>query len=151
MSERAAAVMKTAEDLYERFGIVDPEQFVTEAANPGHPCHDYFEWDDGAAGVAYRVAQAKALIRSVKLNVAVADDLPDSMERRSFNVRAIWHVPERGFMPLNAVLEDTEAKTGVTEKIRAELESLRRRYAAWLHIVEAVAAEVFAAPEDGGD
>jgi hypothetical protein len=45
---------------------------VVEAARPeDSPLHSRFEWDDTEAAVKYRLSQARALIRTVKIDVVV--------------------------------------------------------------------------------
>lgn len=44
---------------------LDPELVVEAAKNPLSPLHEHFTWDDGAAAHAYRIAEAKVLIRVV--------------------------------------------------------------------------------------
>lgn len=50
-------------------GHLPPDQVVESARHPLSPLHDYFEWDDAKAGDAYRLQQARALIRSVRIEV----------------------------------------------------------------------------------
>jgi hypothetical protein len=57
-------------DIYERNGELHPELVVKESEPSNAPLHDRFEWNDERAGHAYRVAQAGALIRSVKVSFA---------------------------------------------------------------------------------
>jgi hypothetical protein len=47
---------------------------VVEAATPvSHPLHDSFEWDDQAAAGAYRIDQARSMIRSIRV-IDIEDD-----------------------------------------------------------------------------
>jgi hypothetical protein len=55
--------------LEDRDGRLVPETVVRVAADPGSPLHSQFEWDDGKAGHAYRIEQARRLIRAVRLIV----------------------------------------------------------------------------------
>lgn len=48
-------------------GKLTPDKVVDVAAEASHPLHDCFEWDDSKAGYQYRLWQARALIRSVKI------------------------------------------------------------------------------------
>ena len=51
-------------DICEERGRLTPEVVVEEARPTGHPLHHRFEWDDEAAGSAWRWHQAHDLIRS---------------------------------------------------------------------------------------
>jgi hypothetical protein len=48
-------------------GRAKAEQIVLRAANPEHPAHEYFEWDDAVAGHSFRVQQARQLIDEVSV------------------------------------------------------------------------------------
>jgi hypothetical protein len=45
-------------------GLLLPGKVAAAAADPGHPLHGYFEWDDQAAACQYRLTQAAQLIES---------------------------------------------------------------------------------------
>lgn len=51
----------------ERNGRVTPEAVVDAAKDPAHPWHNRFEWDDSKAAHAFRIAQARILIRAAYL------------------------------------------------------------------------------------
>ncbi len=55
--------------LESRGGKLTPEQ-VLDAARPDEsPLHGFFEWDDSAAAEAYRIEQARELIRRVRIEI----------------------------------------------------------------------------------
>ena len=54
-------------------GHLDPNDVIEAAKSPGSPLHSYFEWDDSTAAAKYRLDQARALIRSVKIEVTIHD------------------------------------------------------------------------------
>lgn len=62
-----------------RAGRLTAEEIVKLAANPKHPLHAQFEWDDTAAGHRYRVWQARKLIVSVQLTVEVSERVVKSV------------------------------------------------------------------------
>ena len=66
---RAAALL----DLEKRNRRLLPEDVVAAAADPKHVLHDYFEWDDSEAARLYRLDQARALIREVKVTIVTND------------------------------------------------------------------------------
>lgn len=55
-------------------GYLEPEQVVEAARNPNSSMHNQFVWDDTEAAQAYRVQQARALIKRVKVEVIRADN-----------------------------------------------------------------------------
>ena len=44
-------------------GVCPPEVFLHEAMDESHPAHDDFEWDDDKAAYAYRLEQARRIIK----------------------------------------------------------------------------------------
>lgn len=70
--QRAVAIRSELEKLGAET-LLTPETVVDAARNPRSPLHDQFEWDDGAAGEAYRLQQARALIKRVRVDVVRAD------------------------------------------------------------------------------
>ncbi len=50
-------------------GLLNPESVVEHAKDISSPLHSHFEWDDSEAASKYRLHQARALIRSVKIQV----------------------------------------------------------------------------------
>jgi hypothetical protein len=71
-TERATLAEALAQ-VETRAGTITPDAVVHAAEVPTNPLHGYFEWDDSKAGHAYRVDQARNLIRSVKVQVTVED------------------------------------------------------------------------------
>lgn len=64
MSSDDAAVLAAIEAKY---GKVKPEHVVAAAADPEHPWHDRFAWDDAVAGHNFRLYQARQVIREVRV------------------------------------------------------------------------------------
>lgn len=55
-------------------GVLTPSAVVDAARNPNSSMHAQFEWDDSEAAEAYRLQQARALIRRVKVEVVRTDE-----------------------------------------------------------------------------
>jgi hypothetical protein len=55
-------------------GRLNPEDVVDAARNPNSSLHSYFTWDDTEAAASYRLQEARALIRRVRVNVVRTDD-----------------------------------------------------------------------------
>ena len=75
--------------IWEERGTLVPEEVVEVAADPAHPLHPYFLWDDTEAAHRYRLVEAAMLIRSVKITIVHADeDQPDFRVRAWFAERS---------------------------------------------------------------
>lgn len=128
-------------------GILKPEVVVGEAADPRHPLHDRFEWDDAKAGHAHRVEQARELIRSVRVEVIVQKrristvfyvrdpSLPTnvsgyvSLPRLKTESELVEAVIAQEFARAEAALvraRDLAAALGLRENIDEEVERIRR-------------------------
>lgn len=66
-----ASIVQRLYELQDRQGHLDPEVVVADAADAGSPLHGCFQWDDGVAAHAYRIDQARSLIRSVQYDLVV--------------------------------------------------------------------------------
>jgi hypothetical protein len=84
------------------YGQLTPEVVVEAAADPASPLHKSFEWNDETAAAAYRIEQARALIRSVDVEITVRRmtiSAPRYVRDPSLPLR------EPGFRSLEAVSE----------------------------------------------
>lgn len=64
-----SAAVKDALSRLERDGRLTANDVVEAARDPRSPLHEHFEWDDDAAAEAWRIEQARRLIRTVRLVV----------------------------------------------------------------------------------
>jgi hypothetical protein len=55
--------------IYKEHGALTPNLVVEVARNPKSVLHHLFEWDDVTAGESFRIAQARSIITSVKINI----------------------------------------------------------------------------------
>lgn len=101
-----------------------PEKVVEFAKDPETHLHKYFTWDDGEAGQAYRLLQARQLIR-VAVHV---------LEETQEKVRAyVSLTPDRkrgggGYRATVDVLDDKELLRQLLDDAKAELQAFRRKY-----------------------
>ena len=95
-----------------------------EARDPTNPLHKHFEWEDGVAAEAYRVQQARALIRIV----LVADDTkPEAPPTRAFF--AINDEKEGySYRPVAQVVSSVEMRLSLLKSARRDLRAFRERY-----------------------
>jgi hypothetical protein len=55
--------------IYNRDGAITTSAVLTEARDPENPLHKHFEWDDSEAAEQHRLAQARNLIKRVRVLV----------------------------------------------------------------------------------
>lgn len=142
------SIEKSVLQIIERDGVCTPEALVDEAADPNHPLHSAFEWDDSEAAREYRKYQARKLIARVRIEVrgnATPRFVSVSVQSRDGSVR-------EGYAPVEQALGDEELALQVFAAARAGLEGWRRRLVAFdeaSEAVESIAAALDALPGGG--
>lgn len=120
-------------------GRLDAKNVVEVSRDPGAPLHPAFEWDDEQAAEAYRIEQAKYMIRSI-----VVQQAPDQTEAQP--IRAFVSVVRdkgRSYTAVGHAMADPDLRRQVLLKALQELEAWRSRYAELVEL-----ANVFAAIEE---
>lgn len=105
-------------------GELTPADVVQDARNRNSPLHSFFEWDDGAAAEAYRLQQARGLIRSV-VAIYVSEEKPAA------RVRAFVHIPEKEaphYRATGQAMSQAKTRKLVLQRAWAELQAWRQRY-----------------------
>ncbi len=115
--------------LERRHGEITPEALLDSARGRGHPLHRFFEWDDTAAAEAYRISQARKLIRSIEI-VIEHDDKPPMHVRAFVHVDATTDDGEDAGRYVGTVraMSAPELRQQIVDRALGELESWRKRY-----------------------
>ncbi len=131
-------------------GVLNPLAVVEAARDPDSPLHPHFTWDDDEAAEAYRVAQAGALIRRVKLTIIKTDTTSGKAvsitTTRSFQSRPSMRGDGKGYEPLQAILSDEDKRAEMLDTVLRELSAYRRRYKELAEL-----SDVWAAIDDARD
>lgn len=111
--------------IEERDGKIAAEAVVEEARPESSSLHRIFEWDNGIAGEAWRVHQARNLIRSVRL---IEDD---AATKKTETLEVFVHVPDEdgGYRSATSVVKAIDAYT-------AALSALQQRIGAAVDAVQ---------------
>jgi hypothetical protein len=72
-SERRKAIREELQTLV-KDGRLIPEDVVDAAKNPNSSLHTYFTWDDTEAAAAFRLQEARALIKRIRVSVVRTDE-----------------------------------------------------------------------------
>jgi hypothetical protein len=104
---------------------------VDEARNRRNPLHRYFEWNDKNAAEAYRLDQARDLIRIIQIEDTDTDKPPR---------RAFLSVNDDGksYRAINEVLNSQSLQLAVLVAAERELKAFEHRYAELMEICELV-------------
>lgn len=127
------------EQIREQHGYLDPALVVEVATPKTHPLHDRFEWDNKAAGDAWRQEQAHRLIQSVRVTYMAGD--------RPKDVRAYLAVPrpesrQPTYEPTAEAMRDEFTRKIVLTQMEREWRSLQARYGDLVEFADLVAASL---------
>jgi len=113
-------------------GRLSPEQVVDAArSDPDGILCGLFEWDDARAGTAYRLAQARQVIREYKIWVTVTKG-EDTEKQLTIKVSKYLRDPskpndETGYRNIRVISEDAGmAREAVRKELTAALGNVRR-------------------------
>ena len=113
-------------------GLLNPTHVVERASDPDSILHAEFIWDDDTAAQAYRVAQAGALIRRVKLTLIRENHTTREIAvqtTRQFQSRQSQRSSEAGYETVEAIMSDPVKRVELIDQVLRELSAYRRRYA----------------------
>lgn len=99
---------------------------VVEAAKPASsPLHSWFQWDDSAAAHAYRLEQARRLIRVV---IGYVGDDEDAIPVRVMVSLSQDRYSEGGYRSMAVVLARQDLRRALLEDAHQEMENFKQKY-----------------------
>jgi hypothetical protein len=117
----AMIVGPVCESLARRHGVARPEDLLTESRDPKSPTHRFFEWDNSKAAEAYRVDQARYLMRSYTVVLERSETKQE--------VRGLQYVDSKGgYVPSAIVFSDGNMTHEVVERAKREAASWYHRH-----------------------
>lgn len=105
-------------------GVLRPEVIVERAKARSSPLHDFFTWDDTRAAHAWRVNEARDLIRSYSV---VIQQQPPIKTRAFVSLKSV-RAKGGGYLPLARVMSDRELHAEMLRDALDDLEWWRKRY-----------------------
>jgi len=116
-------------------GRLESEMVIEAARECGSPLHTAFEWNNKRAADAYRVDQARYLIRSIEV---IVEDQPDAKPVRAFV--SVVRDQDRSYTSVSHALGDPELRRQVLLGALGELEAWRIRYAELVELANVFAS-----------
>lgn len=104
-------------------GRLLPDDVVDDAKDRHSPLHPHFQWDDRAAAHAYRIDQAREMIRII---VRADDDDEDEQPRRAFI--NLSDADGRSYRTVDEVLGSADLQRAVMAQALKDLQSWEARY-----------------------
>lgn len=116
---------KELERIREKYGTLEAEKVVEESKDDSSVLHSIFEWDEKKAADSWRVNQAKALIRSIVVNV--------EREEIKCKVRAFVSVSnapgeKATYVPINDASNNEYAKWYLMNCAKHDMECFTSKY-----------------------
>lgn len=116
---------KELERIRQKYGTLKAEDVVTESKDPSSLLHSIFEWNNKKAGDAWRINQAKALIRSVIVTV--------EHKEVQCKVRAFVSVAEgphdrASYVPIHEATSNDYAKKYLMNCAKHDMECFTAKY-----------------------
>lgn len=121
----------------EKGGRLDPADVVESARDLDSPMHPKFTWDDGVAAERYRLMQAGALIRRIKVTIIRSD--PETRQLKTDKVREYEspgserdekRAPTKGgsYLPSSKIAKDPALREALVRTVLGELIAIKKRY-----------------------
>ena len=109
-------------------GRLTPTLLVHRAPDTAHPLHNRFDWDDTSAARNYRLQQAAALIRSVRIVYAEHTDGRPKDLRAFVAVKSENNPAEGVYQPVETAMTDPFTRELVLRNMRRDWLAFKRRY-----------------------
>lgn len=112
-------------------GELTPQIVVEAAEDNKSPLHDYFEWDDEAAGVQYRLWQARKLIVKVKV------ELEDQEIQEFYSIKLLGEKEsDRRYVQIDKILREEEMRQRLLNECLEEFMYWRNKYSSLKELVK---------------
>ncbi|MBO9380014.1 hypothetical protein GG804_24920 [Sphingomonas histidinilytica] len=123
-------------------GRLDAKDVVDASRPADAPLHEAFEWDDETAAEAYRLDQARYLIRHI--DVVVEKTAADPVAVRAFV--SVKRDEDRSYTSVQHAMSDVDLRAQVVAAALAELDAWRKRHAELVEL-----ARIFACIDQARD
>lgn len=119
-------------------GYLIPQDIVERARSENSALHKYFEWDDSEAAEAYRLHQARSVIRAVVQYIPRSNG--DAVRVRAYVSLPSDRVKNNGYRSVAEVMTDEESFIEASRDLTREIARLREKYSAWRRLQPALDA-----------
>lgn len=126
--------------IYDDAGTLTPALVVDAARDPKHPLHSRLEWDDSAAAEKYRLDQAAALIRSVR--ITYADNPTGPKDLRAFTAIKGRDSHKADYVPTEVAMANPFTRQLVLRQMERDWRTFKRRYEHMTEFADLIAREL---------
>jgi len=111
--------------IYKRHGKLTASVVHDEVADPGHPLHNRYEWNDAVGAYQYRLIQIAEDIRSVRVEYKTPTGETET-------TRQWWSVREQagreGYAPIDEIAANPVSLEMQLRELNREVAHLKRKY-----------------------
>jgi hypothetical protein len=115
------------EAIYQQHGALSPQLLVDLARPDDHPLHPRLEWDDEIGGESFRLLQAGALIRSVRVVYKINEKTGVESRVRAF-VSTREPPDPSAYKPTDEAMADPVFRALVLRNFERSILALKRQY-----------------------
>lgn len=104
-------------------GKLTAKILVDEAKKKDNPLHNFFEWDNGKAGVSWRLQQARVLI-----NLITYDLITSKGKKKIYRYELIKTNGNSEYLEVDEILTNKKFKEQIIQQALKELEYWKKKY-----------------------
>ena len=123
----AQSVGESLDAIEKRDGHMAPAVVVAEASDPSSPLHSCFTWDDGEAARKHRETEARALVRSIRIEVRIKGG-GKQIQRKWVNIEIKKGVLKRAYVSINRLGRNEAVAEEIMEEAMRGLRQWADRY-----------------------
>lgn len=112
---------RICQELTETKEGLTPQKLVDVSRDVNHPLHGEFEWDDSVAAEAYRIVQAKQLIRDITI-------VKDEAEKKNDRGFVITPGQNHVYVPLHDALNNEVWKDNLLNAAKRDMIAFIAKY-----------------------
>jgi hypothetical protein len=122
-----SSLREELEAIWQERKAISPAIVVDVARDEAHPLHTRFEWNDTEAGERFRLIQAAALIRSVRVIYKTDESTGEESRRRAYVSTGLPTRPSE-YLPTDEALANPLTYQLVLRSFERAILALKRQY-----------------------
>ena len=111
-------------EICEELESATPQQILEKARDSNTELHKCFTWDDTEAAEKWRISEARAVVRNLK----IIEQKPDKQQKPT-TIRVFYKTDnESGYKPTKLILKKPDEYKSLVERCRSELLAIKQKF-----------------------
>lgn len=111
-------------EICEELESATPQQILEKARDSNTELHKCFTWDDTEAAKKWRISEARAVVRNLK----IIEQNPDKQSEPT-TIRVFYKTDnESGYKPTKLILKKPDEYKALVERCRSELLAIKQKF-----------------------